>query len=338
MPSSDAGSDDGEYENFIVDIDVLANHGINQADILKLKGAGIHTIASLQNTMTKHLLKIKGFSEVKVDKVKDASKKSLPNACCFITGAETLLQRKSCFRLSTGSKQWDAILNGGFESRSISEVYGEFRCGKTQLAHTLSVVAQLPREEGGGGGKVAWIDTEGTFRPERIVQIAERFKIDPEVANENIIQCRAGNSEHQGSLILELSQYFVTGEYRLLVIDSLMALYRIDFIGRGELAERQQKLGGFLDKLHKIAEEFNIVVFYTNQVQSDPGANALFAGADGRKPVGGHVVAHASTTRVLLRKGRGEERVAKIQDSPDCPEGEATYIITTGGINDPDKA
>jgi len=54
----------------------------------------------------------------------------------------------------------------------------------------------------------------------------------------------------------------------------------------------------------------------TNQVQSDPGASALFAGADGRKPVGGHILAHASATRILLRKGRGEERVAKIQDSP----------------------
>ncbi|KAK3672773.1 Meiotic recombination protein dmc1 [Recurvomyces mirabilis] len=297
------------------------------------------SVQSVNNTLSKHLLKIKGFSEIKVEKVKEAAKKCLPSgACGFITGAETLILRKQCFRLSTGSKQWDAILNGGFESKSISEVYGEYRCGKTQLAHTLSVIAQLPREHGGGGGKVAWVDTEGTFRPERIVQIAERFGLDPEVANENIIQSRAANSEQQSTLIYDLSEQLATGEFRLLVIDSLMALFRIDFIGRGELADRQQKLGLFLDKLHKISEEFNVVVFYTNQVQSDPGASALFAGADGRKPVGGHVVAHASTTRVLLRKGRGGERVAKVQDSPDCPEAEATYIITTGGINDPDKA
>jgi meiotic recombination protein DMC1 len=139
----------------------------------------------------------------------------------------------------------------------------------------------------------------------------------------------------------------------LLIIDSLIALFRVDYLGRGELSDRQQKLGLFLNKLTKMAEEFNLVVFMTNQVQSDPGASALFAGADGRKPTGGHVVAHASTTRLLLRKGRGDERVAKIQDSPgmqrhsvlrevltqcpDCPEREATYIITTGGINDPEK-
>jgi len=159
-------------------------------------------------------------------------------------------------------------------------------------------------------------DTEGTFRPERIVQIAERFQIDPEQANENIIQHRANNSDEQADCLNQLAEHFATGDFRLLIVDSLMALFRTDYTGRGELSERQQKLGQFLSRLAKMAEEFNLVVFMTNQVQSDPGASALFAGADGRKPVGGHVVAHASTTRILLRKGRGEERVAKIQDSP----------------------
>ncbi|KAK0354690.1 hypothetical protein LTR91_012291 [Friedmanniomyces endolithicus] len=349
MPASVASSDDAEEESYIVDIDQLQQHGIGQSDIIKLKAASFHTVAAVHAAMSKHLLKIKGFSEVKVDKVKEAAKKCLPNSQNFITAAETLHLRKRCFRLSTGSKQWDSILLGGFQSCSISEVYGEYRCGKTQLAHTLSVIAQMPKEDGGGAGKVAWIgmssplypayeDTEGTFRPERIVQIAERFQIDPEQANENIIQHRANNSDEQADCLNQLAEHFATGDFRLLVVDSLMALFRTDYTGRGELSERQQKLGQFLSRLAKMAEEFNLVVFMTNQVQSDPGASALFAGADGRKPVGGHVVAHASTTRILLRKGRGEERVAKIQDSPDCPEREATYIITTGGINDPEKA
>ncbi|KAK4899926.1 Meiotic recombination protein dmc1 [Elasticomyces elasticus] len=338
MPASVASSDDGEQESFIVDIEQLQNHGINAADITKLKTASYHTVSAVHSAMNKNLLKIKGFSEIKVEKVKEAAAKCLPHATKFITAAETLQLRKRCFRLSTGSKQWDGILLGGFQSCSISEVYGEFRCRKTQLAHTLSVVAQLPKDQGGAAGRVAWIDTEGTFRPERIVQIAERFEIDPEQANENIIQMRANNSDTQASCLGELSEHFATGEFRLLVVDSLMALFRTDYIGRGELSERQQKLGQFLSRLAKMAEEFNLVVFMTNQVQSDPGASALFAGADGRKPVGGHVVAHASTTRILLRKGRGDERVAKIQDSPDCPEREATYIITTGGIADPEKA
>lgn len=163
------------------------------------------------------------------------------------------------------------------------------------------------------------VDTEGTFRPERIVQIAERFGIDAETANDNITYIRAQNSEHQHEVLCQLSEQLVTGDYRLLVVDSICALFRVDYIGRAELSERQQKLGLFLQKLTKMAEEFNLTVFMTNQVQSDPGASALFAGADGRKPIGGHVVAHASTTRILLRKGRGEERVAKVQDSPGKP-------------------
>ncbi len=159
-------------------------------------------------------------------------------------------------------------------------------------------------------------DAEGTFRPERIIQIAERFGIDGETAVENITVARAENSELQQELLTQLNENFATGEYRLLVVDSICALFRVDYIGRGELQDRQSKLGVHLRRLQHMAEEFNITVFITNQVQSDPGASALFAGADGRKPIGGHVVAHASTTRVLLRKGRGEERVAKIQDSP----------------------
>ncbi|KAL9066430.1 MAG: hypothetical protein Q9161_007569 [Pseudevernia consocians] len=169
---------------------------------------------------------------------------------------------------------------------------------------------------GGANGKVAYI-------------------VDPDQAQENIAYARALNSEHQLELLNTLSSSFASNEYRLLIIDSIMACFRVDYCGRGELADRQQKLNQFLSKLTHMAEEFNVC---TNQVQSDPGANALFAGADGRKPVGGHILAHASTTRVLLRKGRGEERVAKIQDSPDCPEREATYVITNGGINDPEKA
>ncbi|KAI9835410.1 MAG: hypothetical protein M1819_002328 [Sarea resinae] len=226
----------------------------------------------------------------------------------------------------------------------------------------MSVICQLPKKEmGGAEGKAAYIGRRGSILvslenlidEHRIAQIAERFGgivhllfypwqqltllVDPEQAQENIAYARALNSEHQLELLNTLSASFASNEYRLLIIDSIMNCFRVDFSGRGELAERQQKLNQFLSKLAHMAEEFNVCVLMTNQVQSDPGASALFAGADGRKPVGGHILAHASTTRVLLRKGRGDERVAKIQDSPDCPEREATYVITNGGINDPEK-
>ncbi|KAF2112125.1 meiotic recombination protein-like protein dmc1 [Lophiotrema nucula] len=361
-PSSVASDESSNDDGFIVDIDAIQAHGIGAVDISKLKANGYYTIASVHAATRRTLLKIKGFSEIKVDKVKDALAKCQPAGGGFQTAHELGQQRKRVMKISTGSKQFDTILGGGFQTMSISEVFGEFRCGKTQLAHTMSVIAQLPKDLGGAEGKVAYIgmsliidqmdamltanaDTEGTFRPERIAQIAERFGVDPETAQDNITYARAVNSEHQMELLNKVAEYFVGNEYRLLIIDSIMALFRVDYTGRGELNERQQKLNQFLSKLTHVAEaltllclvEFNVAVLMTNQVQSDPGASALFAGADGRKPVGGHILAHASATRILLRKGRGEERVAKIQDSPDMPEKEATYIITNGGINDPEK-
>ncbi|KAK6539535.1 Meiotic recombination protein dmc1 [Orbilia ellipsospora] len=338
MLTSTNAEDDGfdsDEETVIIDIDQLQNHGIGAADIAKLRAAGYWTVASVHSAMRKTLGKIKGLSEIKVDKIKDAVAKINPSGSSFVTASEYSQQRKKVIHISTGSKSLDAILGGGFTTMSISEVFGEFRCGKTQMGHTLCVTCQLPKDMGGAAGKAAYVDTEGTFRPERIRAIAERFGVDGDACLENILYARAVNSEVQMELIQKLAEPFASGEYRLLVIDSIMACFRVDYSGRGELSERQQKLGQMLARLTTMAEEFNIAVYMTNQVQSDPGASALFAGADGRKP-GGHVLAHASATRVLLRKGRGEERVAKIQDSPDCPEKEATYVISNGGITDPE--
>lgn len=242
--------------------------------------------------------------------------------------------RSKVFRISTGSKQFDEILGGGISSMSITEVFGEFRCGKTQLCHTLCVTAQLPKEMGGAEGKVAYIDTEGTFRPDRIKSIAERYDVDPQECLENISYVRALNSEHQMELSEQLGNQFSDGFYRLLIVDSIMSCFRVDYCGRGELNERQQKLNQHLSSLIRLAEDYNVAVFLTNQVQSDPGASSLFVSPDGRKPVGGHILAHASATRILLRKGRGEERVAKLQDSPDMPEKECVYVIGEGGIKD----
>ncbi|KAK4503889.1 hypothetical protein PRZ48_004804 [Zasmidium cellare] len=340
MPASVASGEEDEQDiqSGHIDVDELQTHGISVADIGKLKGADLNTVGMVLATHTKKLLNIKGFSDVKVEKIKEACRKATPpEQNGMITCTELLQRRRTCFKIRTGSDNWNKILGGGFESRSVSEVYGEFRCGKTQLFHTMSVTAQLPREEGGAAGKVIVIDTEGTFRPERLIAIAERFKMDPETVVDNVLYQRARNSEHQHEILCGMTADLATGQYRLIMVDSILNLFRGDYQGRGELNERQQKLGVHLRKLVEVAEEFNIAVVMSNQVQSDPGA-AMFAGMDGRKPVGGHVMAHASTTRVLLRKGRGDERVAKVMDSPDCPEAEATYIITNGGINDADKA
>ena len=187
--------------------------------------------------------------------------------------------------------------------------------------------------EGGGCAKVAWIDTEGTFRPDRIEKIAERFNLDAEAVLDNILVAKTFTHEMMTNCLVALAARFSEEPFKLLIIDSIMAHFRVDFTGRGELSERQQKLGQFCSKLQKIADEFNIAVVYTNQVQADPSGMS-FAGMDPKKAIGGHVLAHASDTRISLRKGKGDSRVGKITDSPWRAEGEAMYMITEGGIND----
>lgn len=323
---------DTSSNNAVVPVEELQNHGINASDLQKLKARGIFTVNTVLSTTRRNLCKIKGLSEVKVEKLKEAASKVIRTG--FIPATVQYHLRKRVIALSTGSKELDSILGGGIMTMSITEVFGEFRCGKTQMSHTLCVTTQLPVDMGGGEGKVAYVDTEGTFRPERIKQIAERYELDPDTCLENVTYARALNSEHQMELVEQLGEELSSGQYRLIIVDSIMSNFRVDYCGRGELNERQQKLNQHLSKLNRLAEEFNVAVFMTNQVQSDPGASALFAGADGRKPVGGHVLAHASATRILLRKGRGEERVARLQDSPDMPEKECVYIIGERGITD----
>ena len=233
--------------------------------------------------------------------------------------------------IRTGAETLDGILGGGVPTRSITEIFGEWRCGKTQLCHTLAVTTQLPLSEGGGCAKVAWIDTEGTFKGDRIVQIAERFNLMPEAVLDNIIVARTFTHEMMSNALVALAAKLATEPFKLLVIDSIMAHFRVDFIGRGELSERQQRLGQFLSRLNKMADEFNVAVVYTNQVQADPSGMA-FAGMDPKKAVGGHVLAHASHVRLSVRKGRGENRVVKVVDAPNLKEAEAEFAITDGGI------
>jgi len=324
-----------EEDNFYQDIELLQNHGINVADIKKLKSAGICTVRGIQMVTKKRLCNIKGLSEAKVDKMKEAVLKICGASAGFCTALQQSVNRRNVFRVTTGSMELNKLLGGGLESMAITEVFGEFRTGKTQLAHTLCVTTQLPGEGGFTGGKVIYIDTENTFRPDRLRPIADRFNLDQDAVLDNVLYSRAYTSEQQ----LEMLDYVCAkfheepGIFKLLVVDSVMALFRVDYSGRGELAERQQSLAQMLSKIQKISEEYNVAVLITNQMTSDPGATMSFQ-ADPKKPIGGNIIAHASTTRISLRKGRGEMRIAKIYDSPDLPESEATFAITTGGLDD----
>ncbi|KAL4155372.1 hypothetical protein PRNP1_007482 [Phytophthora ramorum] len=334
-------SDDEEEDSLrsYEPIDTLQDAGINTTDIAKLKNDGFATIGQLFQVSERKLLGVKGISEAKRDKLLLAGKKLMPEKSGFISANTLYQQIQNKIFITTGSRQLDQILGGGLETMSVTEVHGEFRTGKTQLCHTLCVTAQLPRSRGGGAGKIAFIDTEGTFRPNRVAEIArERYNLDPDDVLDNIIVARAHSHDAQMDLVIKLGVLFADpdqGPFRLLIIDSVTALFRTDFTGRGELSERQQRLNQHLVRLVKHAEEFNIAVLVVNQVMADPGVNAMFGAA--MKPAGGHVMSHGVHTRVLMKKGRAENRTCKIIDSPCMPEVECSIQLYAGGITDSDE-
>jgi DNA repair protein RAD51 len=312
-------------------IDELETSGISAVDVRKLKESGFHTVQAVAYAPMKALLKVKGISEAKAEKIMEKAATLVPMN--FVTGSEIAQQRQGLVHITTGSTELDKLLDGGFETGSLTEMFGEFRTGKTQLCHQLCVTAQLPHEQGGGQGKVIFIDTEGTFRPERIVAVCDRYALDADMVLDNIAVARAMNSDHQSKLIADACAAMAEEPYSLVVVDSATALYRTDYNGRGELAARQMHLAKFLRQLQQMADTFHCAVVVTNQVVAQVDGGAMFA-ADPKKPIGGHIMAHASTTRLSLRKGRGETRICKIYDSPCLPEAEATFAISPTGIVD----
>ncbi|KAF9677642.1 hypothetical protein SADUNF_Sadunf08G0128800 [Salix dunnii] len=321
-------------------IDKLINQGINAGDVKKLQDAGIYTCNGLMMFTKKNLTGIKGLSEAKVDKICEAAEKIVNYG--YITGSDALLKRKSVIHITTGSQALDELLGGGlitFRLARTACVGLRLRLSQKPLGNSgssfilllnevvgIMSVALLPTNMHGGNGKVAYIDTEGTFRPDRIVPIAERFGMDPGAVLDNIIYARAYTYEHQYNLLLGLAAKMSEEPFRILIVDSVIALFRVDFTGRGELAERQQKLAQMLSRLIKIAEEFNVAVFMTNQVIADPGGGVFIS--DPKKPAGGHVLAHAATIRLMFRKGKGEQRVCKVFDAPNLPEAEAISLTS----------
>ena len=252
----------------------------------------------------------------------------------FVPAVEVLQRRRRMMRCRTGSRELDRILAGGVETGSITEFIGEYGSGKTQICLTLSVMAQLPPESGGLGGGVAVIDAEGTFLPERIVQIAAARGLDPKEVLGNIFIAKCYNSDHLSILIDNLPEIIEEKNVKLVIVDSIISHFRGEYLGRENLSERQQKLGNCLHRLMRIAETFNVAVVVTNQVQASP----TVVYGDPNRPTGGNVLAHACTHRVYLRKGRKNTRIAKIIDSPSLPEREARFIITEKGIEDVEEA
>lgn len=311
-------------------LETLMEHGIAANDIQKLNDAGFFTVESIAHATSRKLADVKGISEAKVGKLKEIAKQLVPME--FKTAADALEDRKALVTLTTGSLELDKLLEGGIETGSLTELFGEFRTGKTQLCHTLCVTCQMPVTEGGAEGKAIYIDTEGSFRPKRLEQIAERFGLDPAVALENVAYARAQNSEHQMELLKTAAAIMSQDRYALIVVDSATALFRTDYMGRGELSERQMQMAQFLRQLTRLCEEYGVACVITNQVVANP--DGMSFAKDSTKPIGGNIIAHASTTRLRLRKGRGENRICSVYDSPTLAEADAQFAIGPAGVCD----
>jgi len=296
--------------------------GVGAATADKMEKAGFDTLLSVAVASMGSIIDATGMGQVSVRKVIQAARESLEMG--FETGTKVMERREKISKLSTGSETFDKLMDGGIESGTITECYGEFGSGKTQIAHILAVNAILD------GGSAIYIDTENTFRPERLKQIAKGVGLDEKDALSKVKYGKAFNSDHQMLLAEKCEEIIKKENVKIIIVDSLTAHFRAEFIGRGTLAERQQKLNKHMHTLMKLADTYNIVVYVTNQVMSKPD---MFFG-DPTQAIGGHVVAHNSAFRIYLRKGKKGSRVAKLVDAPNLPDGEVNFLVTEKGLVD----
>lgn len=302
--------------------------GVGSTTAEKLKGAGFKEMNTVAAASASELKDAAGIGEAAANRIILAARESLDIR--FMTGVEMLKKREKVKRIVTGSTALNDLLGGGVETQAITEFYGEFGSGKTQIGHQLAVNVQLPEDKGGLGKEVIFIDTENTFRPERIIQMAEAHELDPQKVLENIQVARAYNSADQILWAEKAAEMAQNGEYGLIIVDSLTAQFRADYMGRGTLADRQQKLNRHMHTLQRAGDLNNLAVIVTNQVMAKPDT---FFG-DPTVPIGGHIVGHTSTFRLYLRKSKGGKRVARLVDSPNLPDGEAIFMVTPSGIVD----
>jgi len=303
--------------------------GIGEVLAGKLSESGYGDLMSVATLSPRELSAFAGLSEAATRKVILAARQALDLG--FADAAVFLDKRKEVFRITTGSENLNNLLGGGVESKSITEAFGAFGSGKTQLAHALACAVQLPKEKGGADGMAIYIDTEATFRPERIKQISKAMGLDPEKALKKIFVARAFSSDHQ-MLLAEKAQDLISegNPIKLVVVDSIINLFRSEFVGRGALSERQQKLNKHLRQLQKLSDAHNLAIYITNQVMSRP--DIMFG--DPTTAIGGHILGHASTYRLYFRKGKKDSRVAKLIDSPSMPDAECVFYLREEGIVD----
>jgi DNA repair protein RadA len=264
------------------------------------------------------------------------AKKALINSGTLVkdfSTADNLLERRQhLLRCSTGSSRLNSFLKGGIETQAMTEIAGEYASGKTQLCYTLCVTATLPLNKGGLDGSVIFVDTENTFRSERVHQIAENRGMHPDKVLQKIYVCKVLNAEQLELVAQHLGKSIQEYNAKLVIVDSIISLHRAEFSGRETLAERQKRLNIMLNKLLRLAEVYNIAVVVTNQVQSLP--DNFFSDAGGLpKVTGGNILGHASTYRMLLRKA-GKHRIAILLDSPYHAYDQTKFMISEKGVYD----
>lgn len=302
--------------------------GVGEATAERLREAGYKTMESLAVANIGELKEIAGVGESAAAKIISAARESMQIG--FMTGTEVLEKRKTLKKISTCSEKLDALLGGGIETQAITEFFGEYGSGKTQICHQLAVSIQMPKKKGGMEKSAVYIDTENTFRPERIIQMAEGLGVNPTKILDNIVVARAYNSDHQMLMAEKAEDAIKEKNVGLIVVDSLTSQFRSDYTGRGMLADRQQKLNRHMHSLQKLSDIYNLAVVVTNQVMARPD----FFFGDPTAPIGGHIVGHSSTFRIYLRKSKGGKRVARLIDSPNLPEGEAIFSVSKDGVRD----
>ena len=320
---------------YVYDIKELS--GIGDVSRKKLNEIGVYTVRDL---MLYSPIQLAGLLNTSVDRAEKMvlnaynflkEKKLIPDD--FVTADLLMEEVEKRKYITTGSKNLDSLLGKGVPTRALTEFYGEFGVGKTQICHVLAVDVQLPPDRGGLDKNTIYIDTEKTFSPSRIVDIAEARGLDPKLTLKRIYVAKVYSSPHLMTLTRFLPKKIREDNIGFIAVDSATAPFRAEYLGRGMLAERQQMLNRFMHNLVDIADLYDVAVVITNQAQAAP--DILYG--DPTKAVGGHVVAHAVTYRIYLRKGGKGARVASVKDSPEHPPSQTVFMIAKEGVVDVEK-
>ncbi|BDC19256.1 DNA repair and recombination protein RadA [Acidianus sp. HS-5] len=306
--------------------------GVGQAVLNKLTDAGYSSLEAIAVASPQDLSVAAGIPLTTAQRIIKEARDALDIR--FKTALEVKKERMNVRKITTSSQALDGLLGGGIETRTMTEFFGEFGSGKTQICHQISVNVQLPPEKGGLSGKAVYIDTEGTFRWERIESMAKAAGLDPDTAMDNIYYMRAINSDHQIAIGDDLQEFIAKNpSVKVVIVDSVTSHFRAEYTGRENLAARQQKLNKHLHQLTRLAEIYDLAVIITNQVMARPD---MFYG-DPTVAVGGHTLYHVPGIRIQVKKSRGNKRIARMVDAPHLPEGEVVFAITEEGIRDAEE-